>query len=176
MRPRRRATWSPCARTAAKYALYSDWRPGTLEIAAAAASDSELYEYSTLGGRLELDNRRGASRHEEALHRLLIDEALPLELHAPLPSHLRGAQALGHSNFLQVSDTVQSQVSHDVARRLARASAQRSQRPGRGCAPASPTGSAARVPDAGCPVEGGGAVRRPRYGRAPCTRRPPAST
>jgi arylsulfatase A-like enzyme len=109
---------------AAKYALYTNWRPGSLEIAS-GDDDGELYEYSTAAGRLELDNRRGRSRHEETMYRLLMEEALPNELRAPLPSRLRDAQARGHGNYLQVSGTVQSQVARDVARRLAQERAQK---------------------------------------------------
>ena len=99
----------------AKYAVYSNWRAGSLEVAAAGA-EHELYEYSSTAGRLELDNRHGASALEEPMARLLAERAVPDELRAPLPTALAGAQARGLRDYRQVSSVVQAQVTRDLHR------------------------------------------------------------
>ena len=50
----------------AKYGIYSHWRRGTTEMDR-GGQENELYDYSTLAGRLEIDNRAGASRLELSL-------------------------------------------------------------------------------------------------------------
>jgi arylsulfatase A-like enzyme len=104
--------------SSAKYAVYSNWRAGTLRIEP-GDEDVELYEYSTAAGRLELDNMHGRSAAETPMRSLLMDHVVPRELAAPLPRPLRDLQARGQANFLEVSRTVDAQVAARVARRLA---------------------------------------------------------
>ena len=166
-------------RSAAKYALYSNWRAGDVRDRGAATRTRELYEYSTAAGRLELDNRRGRSRHEEAMHRLLTEEALPRELRAPLPSALLDAQALRPRATSSRSRTPSTRRS-----RRRRASPRPPARAPRGADPALAgrlaagpgprrrrLRRAARPPPRRChPAHADaptGAVRSPRYGRGP---------
>ncbi len=82
----------------AKYAVYSDWVPGSIrrEI---GGEDSELYDYSTHRGRLEIDNVAGNSPLEEQLHEAL-ERAYGEELRAPLPARLLAAQERGFDDYL----------------------------------------------------------------------------
>jgi arylsulfatase A-like enzyme len=82
---------------AAKYAMYSNWRPATSAIAA-AGQESELYDYSTRGGRLEIDNRAGRSTLEPAL-RSQLEAAVREELREPVPAYLRAAHRDGYADY-----------------------------------------------------------------------------
>jgi arylsulfatase A-like enzyme len=81
----------------AKYASYADWRPSTNTILA-AGQESELYDYSTRGGRLEIDNRAGRSNLEPAL-RSQLNAAVREELREPVPAHLRVAHQDGYADY-----------------------------------------------------------------------------
>jgi arylsulfatase A-like enzyme len=85
----------------AKYATYSNWRRGTIEVLT-RRRESELYDYGTPHGRLELDNLAGANAREEALHAKL-ENAVAAELREPLPHHLRAAQARGFRDYFQIA-------------------------------------------------------------------------
>lgn len=81
----------------AKYALYSDWRPGTSRINP-SGQEAELYDYSTRGGRLEIDNLAGRSELEPHL-RSQLEAAIANELRAPLPARLHAAQQDGYADY-----------------------------------------------------------------------------
>jgi arylsulfatase A-like enzyme len=81
----------------AKYATYSNWRPETIELLE-HRQESELYDYSTRAGRLELDNRAGRNSIEEAL-RAKLEHAITHELREPLPAHLHAAQGRGFRDY-----------------------------------------------------------------------------
>jgi len=81
----------------AKYATYSNWRPGTID-ALERHQQSELYDYRTEGGRLELENSAGRSPLEAEL-RAELERAVAQELRAPLPNRLRAAQQRGFENY-----------------------------------------------------------------------------
>jgi arylsulfatase A-like enzyme len=82
-----------------KLAIYSNWRPETTEIEP-AGQEYEFYDYSTPAGRAEVANSAGAqSALEEELFATLETQALPGELRAALPSHLRAAQRRGLANY-----------------------------------------------------------------------------
>jgi arylsulfatase A-like enzyme len=87
----------------AKLATYSNWLPETTE-ADLRGREVELYDYSTSAGRAELENLAGASSLEEALFQALEEEAIPGELHAPLPSHLKVAQSRGLADYASVEE------------------------------------------------------------------------
>jgi hypothetical protein len=62
--------------------------------------ENELYDYSTLAGRLEIDNRAGASRLEDGL-RAALEGAVTEELRAPLPPRLLDAQRDGFEDYFK---------------------------------------------------------------------------
>jgi arylsulfatase A-like enzyme len=73
-----------------KYATYSNWRGRTMDILD-RGQEAELYDYTTPGGLMEVDNLAGRSGSEETL-RGLLDEATRTELRAPLPASLQRIQ------------------------------------------------------------------------------------
>jgi arylsulfatase A-like enzyme len=81
----------------AKFATYSNWRDGSIEVLE-HRQESELYDYNSRAGRLELDNRAGHTRLEEAL-RGKLEDAVAQELREPLPVHLHAAQARGFRDY-----------------------------------------------------------------------------
>jgi arylsulfatase A-like enzyme len=85
----------------AKYAEYSNWAPGGIEVIS-ADQDHELYDYSTHSGRLELENSAGRSALEEPL-REAFDRAYGEELRGELPARLRPAQERGFSDYLETA-------------------------------------------------------------------------
>ena len=82
---------------AAKYAIYSNWKPHTNTVET-AGQERELYDYGTRSGTLELDNGAGSSRLEHGLDAQLAS-AVANELREPLPSRLRAAQNDGYADF-----------------------------------------------------------------------------
>jgi arylsulfatase A-like enzyme len=90
--------------TSAKYADYSYWTPGTLNVEP-GDQDLELYDYSTPAGRLELDNIAGsAPALLGEMSELLQSRVIPDELREPLPPRLQAAQDQGIENFYQVTN------------------------------------------------------------------------
>jgi arylsulfatase A-like enzyme len=87
----------------AKLGLYSDWQPGGIEIAP-SGQEAELYDYSTPSGQAELENVSGSSALEDELYGMLIEEAIPGELRAELPSNLRLAGEGGLVDYLAVEE------------------------------------------------------------------------
>jgi arylsulfatase A-like enzyme len=83
----------------AKYGVYSHWRPATIDLAP-KGQENELYDYSTRPGQLEIDNRAGASRLEDALQATL-DAAIKEELRASLPPRLIAAQRAGYNDYFK---------------------------------------------------------------------------
>jgi arylsulfatase A-like enzyme len=82
---------------AAKYATYSNWPAGTIDPLYDGA-ESELYDYRTQGGRLELSNVSGRSPLEDSL-RAELERAVTEELRAPLPAHLTTPQRRGMADY-----------------------------------------------------------------------------
>ncbi|HTZ86203.1 MAG TPA: sulfatase-like hydrolase/transferase, partial [Solirubrobacteraceae bacterium] len=82
----------------AKYATYSDWQPGGVEIAADGQED-ELYDYSSDSGRLELHNSAREGGALASQMRQTHAQALERELRRPLPGRLTGAQARGYTDY-----------------------------------------------------------------------------
>jgi arylsulfatase A-like enzyme len=87
----------------AKYATYSNWRSGTIDVLE-RHQESELYDYATQGGRLEVDNRAGRSAREAAL-RAQLERASLEELREPLPARLRKAQQGGVADYFTTART-----------------------------------------------------------------------
>jgi arylsulfatase A-like enzyme len=93
----------------AKYATYSHWRPGTLE-PLARGEHTELYDYSTRDGRLELANVAGRSPLEAKL-RDTLERAVRDELHAPLAPRLRDTQQRAMTDCLRLA-AAEGRISH----------------------------------------------------------------
>jgi hypothetical protein len=88
----------------AKYAVYSPWKDGTVEVDT-SDQDFELYDYSTGDGRLELANPAGkGSKLQEEMSGLLQNEVIPNEVRARLPRHLKAAHEEGLADFYARSD------------------------------------------------------------------------
>jgi arylsulfatase A-like enzyme len=81
----------------AKYATYSHWQADTTDTLA-HGEESELYDYKTRAGYLELDNGAGRSQLEDRL-RASLEQATLEELHAPLPFTLVEAQRRGLAEY-----------------------------------------------------------------------------
>jgi arylsulfatase A-like enzyme len=83
----------------AKYAVYSKWKDGTLDVDP-VDQDRELYDYRTRGGRRELENIAGGkTKLEGDMSRLLERKVIPDEVRRPLPARLRVAQEEGLADF-----------------------------------------------------------------------------
>jgi arylsulfatase A-like enzyme len=86
---------------AAKYATYSNWRRQSID-RLSRGEESELYDYSAHGGRLELDNGAGHSPLEDSL-RATLERAVRDELRRPLPPHLTAAHARGFADYFSTA-------------------------------------------------------------------------
>jgi arylsulfatase A-like enzyme len=102
----------------AKYATYSHWpAEGTANLA--EGQETELYDFGSHGGRLELENGAGASPLEGSL-RALLARASAEELRRPLPRHLRVARERGFADYFTMA---RHAVLAETRRRSARAAA-----------------------------------------------------
>jgi arylsulfatase A-like enzyme len=73
-----------------KYATYSNWRGRSLEVLE-RGQEAELYDYTTPGGLMEVENLAGRSASEDTL-RTMLEQATRDELREPLPANLRHVQ------------------------------------------------------------------------------------
>jgi len=85
----------------AKYATYSNW-PDEGIAPLSGGQETELYDYGTHGGRLELHNGAGRNPLEETL-RADLDHAFTGELRAPLPPYLDAAHARGVADYFSTA-------------------------------------------------------------------------
>lgn len=84
----------------AKLGTYNFWRPGSLALQS-ALQESECYDYRSERGRLEIEDASAAEPALRAeLYDMLMDDAMPNELRAPLPPNLLEAQQAGQSTYL----------------------------------------------------------------------------
>ncbi len=84
-----------------KLGLYSNWVQESIEVDP-TGQEVECYDYSSSDGQAELANEAGVSALEEELRAILEAEAIPNELHAPLPGFLEKPQRRGMSNYYNV--------------------------------------------------------------------------
>jgi len=99
-------------RTAAgKLGLYSNWRQESIELEP-GGGEAELYDYSTANGLAELTNEAGSGALQEQLQSILVEDAIPNELRAPLPGYLDKAQREGMRNYLHVEE-IETEKSYD---------------------------------------------------------------
>jgi hypothetical protein len=85
----------------AKYATYTYW-PETGITPLSAGEEVELYDYSTQGGRLEIENRAGHSPLEASLREQL-QRAIKDELRGALPPRLVEAHARGFADYFSTA-------------------------------------------------------------------------
>ena len=85
----------------AKYVTYSHW-PAEGITPLAEGREAELYDYSTQGGRLEVQNTAGSSPIEQEMHRAL-ERAVADELRQPLPSRLSEAHERGLADYFSTA-------------------------------------------------------------------------
>jgi arylsulfatase A-like enzyme len=85
----------------AKFATYSNW-PYEGITPKTEGQETELYDYSTHSGRLELHNSAGESPLEEAL-RAEYERAFVEELREPLPPRLVAAHARGFADYFSTA-------------------------------------------------------------------------
>ncbi len=84
----------------------------TTEIVDDDTLEVEFYDYSTAGGRAEVDNRPDDPRAHKLRNRLLNDFILH-QLRAPLPASLRGPQALTERQLLLYLDVLDTPTEED---------------------------------------------------------------
>ncbi|MGO9487459.1 MAG: sulfatase-like hydrolase/transferase [Solirubrobacteraceae bacterium] len=85
----------------AKYATYSHWPEEGIE-PLSAGRESELYDYTTQSGRLELHNSAERSPLEESLNGEL-EQAFRAELRRPLPQRLEAAHGRGFADYFSTA-------------------------------------------------------------------------
>jgi hypothetical protein len=82
-----------------KLSLYSNWRPGTIEVEG-AGQEEEFYDYGEEAGQMELASQQEpSSQLSEELRQTLEEVAIPNELRAPLPLSLQPAQRAALNKF-----------------------------------------------------------------------------
>jgi arylsulfatase A-like enzyme len=86
-----------------KLGLYSNWVQESFE-AESTGQEVECYEYGTGEGRAELANVAGSSALGEELRATLEADAIPNELHEPLPGYLEKPQGKGMGNYYDVDE------------------------------------------------------------------------
>ncbi len=85
----------------AKFATYSNW-PAEGITPESQGEETELYDYSTQSGRMELHNSAGESSLEASL-RSQLDRAFREELRGPLPPRLTAAHARGFADYFSTA-------------------------------------------------------------------------
>jgi arylsulfatase A-like enzyme len=96
----------------AKYAIYSYFQSRSIELRE-RGQEAELYDYSTRGGRMEIDNIAGRSRLEARM-RAQLRSAFANELREQLPRRLSPARERGFADYL---DTAGRAAASATARR-----------------------------------------------------------
>ncbi len=86
----------------AKYATYSNFEAESIK-AMTVGQETELYDYSTSQGRMELDNLAGNSALEEKLGAQL-QKAVGEELREPLPTRLYAAHKRGLADYFNTAE------------------------------------------------------------------------
>jgi arylsulfatase A-like enzyme len=85
----------------AKYATYSNFVPGSIKLLT-AGRETELYDYSTPQGRMELRNDAGRSPLEGKMNAHL-QRAVRNELREPLPQRLKAAHRRGMADYFNTA-------------------------------------------------------------------------
>lgn len=90
----------------AKFAAYSHWLDGRIQIDSSADQEFELYDYSTDKGRLELDNQAATGNPLRPKMEQLLAQAMDTELQQPLPTYLKDAQDQGISDYISSQSSI----------------------------------------------------------------------
>jgi arylsulfatase A-like enzyme len=88
----------------AKYATYSHW-PEEGIVPLTEGEESELYDYGTASGRLELHNSAGEHSQLESTMREKLHRAFSEELRKPLPTRLEPAHGRGFADYFSTART-----------------------------------------------------------------------
>jgi arylsulfatase A-like enzyme len=89
-----------CYRNAdGKLSTYSFWEENTSKILE-EGQEVECYDYATEDGRLEIDNITDPSHALYSTLKSALDQAIPVELRAPLPASLQNAQTAAMIQYL----------------------------------------------------------------------------
>ncbi len=88
----------------AKYATYSHW-PEEGIAPLTEGEETELYDYGTATGRLELHNSAGEHAQLEAMMREKLHHAFYDELRQPLPNRLEAAHGRGFADYFSTART-----------------------------------------------------------------------
>ncbi|WP_327144841.1 sulfatase-like hydrolase/transferase [Nocardia sp. NBC_01327] len=84
----------------AKFASYSTWVDGRIQIDPNQEQEFELYDYSTDNGTLELDNQAATANPLRTTTSQLLDHVIQTEIQQPLPAYLKDAQDQGIADYL----------------------------------------------------------------------------
>ncbi|MEV6101395.1 sulfatase-like hydrolase/transferase [Nocardia sp. NPDC051981] len=90
----------------AKFASYSKWLDGRIQIDASAEQEFELYDYSTENGHLELDNQAASGNPLRDTMAQLLAQAIDTEIQQPLPGYLKDAQEQGIDDYVQSNRSI----------------------------------------------------------------------
>lgn len=94
----------------AKYATYSNWSEEGIE-PLTTGEETELYDYSTASGRMELHNSAGESELEPGL-RSQFQQAFADELRRPLPQRLQAAHGRGFADYFSTARGIAARATH----------------------------------------------------------------
>ncbi|MFE3259873.1 sulfatase-like hydrolase/transferase [Nocardia sp. NPDC059091] len=90
----------------AKFASYSKWLDGRIQIDTSAEQEFELYDYSTENGRLEIDNQAASGNPLRDTMAQLLAQAIDTEIQQPLPGYLKDAQEQGIDDYVQSNRSI----------------------------------------------------------------------
>lgn len=88
--------------TRGKYGAYSHFAPGSIK-PLKKGRETELYDYRTEQGRMEIDNLAGHSAHLEAKLSAMLRKAVKHELREPLPRRLKEAHKRGFDDYFHTA-------------------------------------------------------------------------
>jgi arylsulfatase A-like enzyme len=100
----------------AKYATYSNFDGESLK-PLSTGRETELYDYRTPAGRMELNNEAGTSALEEKLSALLA-QAVSEELRGPLPTRLYSAHKRGLLDYFNTAESAALKATEQRRKRV----------------------------------------------------------
>jgi uncharacterized sulfatase len=85
-----------------KFGVYAQWLPGLAAQISVATAEFEYYDYTKEEGRLELRNETWRKPEIDRQLDNLLNNVIPNELRAPLPSSLLGPQLISKRGYLRL--------------------------------------------------------------------------